>query len=87
MINSFVINARQSNKEPTIVEGPQPKIAGNATSLTPRPDNLIYENSTYGIKIQYPSNWKIYPGVNLPGANFSIAVIVPPNYPPSLESD
>jgi Caspase domain len=97
MINSFEINARQSNKEPTIVEGPQSKIAGNATllqsnginpTLTPRPDNLNYENATYGIKIQYPSSWGVQPGRNLLGPNgqllqpITIAYISPP-----IESD
>jgi hypothetical protein len=92
MINSFEIKPRQSNKQPTIVDDQQPKIAGNVTllqpneinpTLTPRPNNLTYDNSTYGVKIQYPSSWKVYPGLNFFDENgivqpTKIAYISPP---------
>ena len=36
-----------------------------ATTTTKNPDFLTYQNSTYGVKIQYSSSWGVQTGVNV----------------------
>jgi eukaryotic-like serine/threonine-protein kinase len=36
-----------------------------ATTTTKNSNFLTYQNSTYGVKIQYPSNWGVQTGVNV----------------------
>jgi hypothetical protein len=59
-----------------------------AATTTKNPNFLTYQNSTYGIKIQYPSIWGVQTGVNTLDENgnlvqpIDIADIAPP-----IESD
>jgi eukaryotic-like serine/threonine-protein kinase len=64
-----------------------PQLASAATT-TKNANFLTYQNSTYGVKIQYPSNWGVQTGVNTLDENgnlvqpIDIADIAPP-----IESD
>jgi eukaryotic-like serine/threonine-protein kinase len=65
-----------------------PQLASAATTTTKNPNFLTYQNSTYGVKIQYPSSWGVQTGVNTIDENgnlvqpIDIADIAPP-----IESD
>jgi eukaryotic-like serine/threonine-protein kinase len=65
-----------------------PQLASAATTTTKNPNFLTYQNSTYGVKIQYPSSWGVQTGVNVLDENgnlvqpIDIADIAPP-----IESD
>jgi eukaryotic-like serine/threonine-protein kinase len=65
-----------------------PQLASAATTTTKNANFLTYQNSTYGVKIQYPSTWGVQTGVNILDANgnlvqpIDIADIAPP-----IESD
>jgi eukaryotic-like serine/threonine-protein kinase len=62
-----------------------PQLASAATTITTKnPNFLTYQNSTYGVKIQYPSSWGVQTGVNIFDENgnlvqpIDIAYISPP---------
>jgi hypothetical protein len=41
-----------------------PQLASAATTTTKNPNFVAYQNSTYGVKIQYPSSWGVQTGAN-----------------------
>jgi PKD domain len=69
-------------------EGLKNSAIGNVTELlSPElhiPD-FTYENFTYGIKIQYPSSWKVHTGLNLFDENGIVQPIKIANISPPIE--
>jgi len=61
-----------------------PQSASAVTTTIKNPNFLTYQNSTYGVKIQYPSSWGVQTGVNTLDENgnpvqpIDITDIIPP---------
>ena len=63
------------NTPPSLIYYQQAMAQNRATTITTTPNFLTYKNSTYGISIQYPSDWTVNETNNYGENNSSIHVV------------